>query len=97
MSEIRLDARGWRDRDDIFAALLPALRAPDWAGPNLDALFDCLSGGILGLSPPLHVRVDHADEAPEAVRAFLARVETVFHDAAREFGHDVRFVWRRDG
>lgn len=94
MQIIRLDARGWRGRDDVFAALLPALGSADWVGANLDALFDSLSGGINKLEPPFTVIVDHVAALPPDVVAFLHRVETVFTDAMTEFGHDVRFLWR---
>jgi RNAse (barnase) inhibitor barstar len=94
MVVIRLDARGWRGPADIYDALLPALGAPDWHGRNLDALYDSLSSDINALEPPFSVLVEHCDGLPDEVSDYLAKMESVFTDAAKDFGHEVSFTWR---
>lgn len=88
---IILDARGWLSFRDIYAAMLPALGAPEWHGPNLDAVYDALVAGHYRYTPPLLVTVTggaEASEASEAVRAYLARLVTVFDDARADYGVD---------
>ena len=89
MTRIELDASGWRTRADFYAALLPRLGAPDWVGGNLDALFDCLNGGINTLAAPFRVVVRNSAGMPADELAYIRRAETVFDDARAEFGQDV--------
>jgi len=91
---IVLDARGWRSRADFFAALLPALRTPESAGGNLDALFDCLVAGHLGVPLPVVVRVSGASGVPCDVADYLARAVRVFDDARRQYAVDAMMVVR---
>lgn len=108
--EITLDAAAWREFRDIYAAMLPALGAPDWHGPNLDAVYDALVAGHyrvmsgLGFVPnngaaevsgddtgigrvrPLRVTMINTGAASAAVRAYLARLVTVFDDARAQYG-----------
>ncbi|VXC89787.1 conserved hypothetical protein [Sphingomonas sp. 8AM] len=86
MPLIRLDARGWQHREDFWAALLPALGAPDWHGPNLDALYDGLVAGENRVRPPLTVEIAIDTPLPEPLIDYLARVTGVFADAARDTG-----------
>jgi RNAse (barnase) inhibitor barstar len=112
--EITLDAAAWRVFRDIHAAMLPALGAPDWHGPNLDAVYDALvaghyrvmsgsaaipndgaaevSGDDAGIEQarPLRVTVIKTGAASAAVRAYLARLVTVFDDARAQYGVDAR-------
>ncbi|NYD90927.1 barstar family protein [Sphingomonas melonis] len=90
MTTIDLDARGWRSRADFYAALLPRLGAEPWVGGNLDALFDCLGGGIARLDPPFAVIVRNVAGLPAEELAYIRRAEQVFEDARAEFGRDVR-------
>ena len=89
MTRIELDAGEWRTRADFYAALLPRLGAPDWVGGNLDALFDCLGGGICTLPVPLRVTVRNSAGMPAEELAYIRRAETVFDDARAAFGQDV--------
>lgn len=94
MPLIRLDARGWQQREDFWAALLSALGAPDWHGPNLDALYDGLVAGENRVRPPLTVEIAVSTPLPKPLAAYLDRVGGVFADAARDTGLaiDFRFV-----
>ena len=87
MHRIILDAARWRTTDDFYTDLLSALKAPAWHGRNLDALwdtlterakFDDLTNYINGVQPPFRIDVLNVQLAPEAVRAFLPRVERLF-------------------
>ncbi|WP_341208158.1 barstar family protein [uncultured Sphingomonas sp.] len=94
MSLISLDARDWHCRADFWAALLPALGAPDWHGPNLDALYDGLVAGENRVRPPLTIEIAVSTPLPEPLTAYLDRVRRVFADAARDTGMtiDFRFI-----
>ncbi|MBB6503337.1 RNAse (barnase) inhibitor barstar [Sphingomonas endophytica] len=94
LSLIRLDARGWQRREDFWAALLPALGAPDWHGPNLDALYDGLVAGENRVRPPLTVEIVVSTPFPVPLTTNLDRVRNVFADAARDTGLpiELRFV-----
>ncbi len=94
MPLIRLDARGWQQREDFWAALLPALGTPDWHGPNLDALYDGLVAGENRVPPPLTVEIAVSTPLPAPLIAYLDRVRGVFADAARdtELAIDFRVV-----
>jgi RNAse (barnase) inhibitor barstar len=83
---ITLDAREWEGFRDIYAAMLPALCAPEWHGPNLDAVYDALVAGHYRFIPPLLVTITGVTQASEAVRAYLARLVTVFDDARADYG-----------
>lgn len=78
---LRLDASGWREPRDFWAALLPLLGAPDWLGPSLDGLFDTLVADHNRVKPPYRLVVTGA---PPALAPYLARVRRVFDDARRE-------------
>ena len=92
VTAITLDARGWQEFRDIYAALLPALGAPDWHGPNLDAVYDALVAGHYRVAPPFVVTIREVDAASAAVRAYLPRLVTVFDDARAQYGIDARLV-----
>ena len=86
MNVIRLDARGWQVREDLWDALLPALGAPDWHGHSLDALFDSFVAGLNRVAPPLTVEIAGLARAPAALVAYATRIREVFDDAAVETG-----------
>lgn len=69
--------------------LLPALKAPDWHGHNLDALYDGLSGGINELEPPFKVIIHNSRSDSSDMARFLENVVTVFQDTRRDAGIDI--------
>jgi len=91
---VRLDAAGWKTAADLWAALLPALGAPDWHGNSLDALFDSLVARLNRVQPPMIIELVGAAQATAAVVAYVTRIREVFDDAARELGEPItlRFV-----
>jgi RNAse (barnase) inhibitor barstar len=85
VTEIDLDARRWRSRDDVFEALLKALRAPDWHGHNLDALNDSLRGGDLNaMKVPVAVRVTGLEEATPVARVAAWRIGRLFAELSND-------------
>jgi RNAse (barnase) inhibitor barstar len=75
MREILLDGSSWRSVDDFYAALLPALGAPDTHGRSLDALNNSLRGGDLSqVDPPLTITISGiyamAPDVERVVRGF---------------------------
>ena len=58
MRQIDLDAETWQSPADFYAALLPALGAPDWHGDSIAAITDSMIGGeINAVDPPYVVRI----------------------------------------
>jgi RNAse (barnase) inhibitor barstar len=104
MYRIRLDAAPWQTTDDFYTDLLSALKAPAWHGRSLDALwdtlterakFDDLTAYINGVQPPFRIDVLNVESVPEAVQAFLPRVERLFALANSEHAVDISItLWR---
>jgi Barstar (barnase inhibitor) len=68
MRVIRLDAAGWKSKDDFYEAILAALEAPTWHGRNNDALNDSMGvGGINGIEPPYKVWITGTRDLPDDV------------------------------
>jgi hypothetical protein len=62
---IKLDASGWKSKDDFYEAILTALEAPPWHGRNADALNDSMgNGGINGVEPPYKVWITGTRSLP---------------------------------
>jgi RNAse (barnase) inhibitor barstar len=75
MRDIVLDGSNWRSVEDFYAALLPALGAPDSHGRSLDALNDSLRGaGPSEVNPPLAITISGiysmAPDVERVVRSF---------------------------
>ena len=94
LTVLTLDAAGWRNSDDLWSALLPALGAPEWHGQSLDALFDSLVARLNVVGPPLVVAFQGISRATPAAIAYATRVREVFADAAAETGEE--FALRLD-
>ena len=77
METIRLDGAGLCRREEAMELLGRALALPEWWGRNLDALYDCLTGG---LGRPVRLELS-GQEAMEAT-AFGRRLWRVLEDAA---------------
>lgn len=86
MTTLTFDAARWVTFRDIYAAILPALGAPDWHGPNLDAVYDALVAGHSRVPSPLELTIVNVSAASEGVRVYLDRLVTVFDDARSDYG-----------
>jgi RNAse (barnase) inhibitor barstar len=85
MREILLDSSDWRTRDDFYAALLPALGAPEWHGRNLDALNDTIhAGDINEINPPFAIRIVGCDALSQDLRAYVYRFLELIADLRKE-------------
>lgn len=96
MTRITLDARDWRTREDFYAAFLPAVGAPDWHGPSLDAIYDGLVAKLYRIVPPFVIEITGTRELPADMLAYLARVRTVFDDARRDYGVAASIAFAED-
>ena len=74
---IRLDGAGLCRRKEAFALLGRALALPEWWGRNLDALDDCLTGGLCR-----PVRLELSRRADLEATDFGRRLLRVLEDAA---------------
>jgi hypothetical protein len=75
MRRIRLDAKTWHAKDDVYDALLAALESFEGHGQNFNALWDSLTESakydlgpdpasyLNGVQPPFHIDVVNADKA----------------------------------
>jgi hypothetical protein len=69
MESLELDASHWKNVEDFYNALLPALGAPQWHGHNLNALLDSIiwHDDINQLKPPYVIRVNRTKGLPPDV------------------------------
>ncbi len=89
LAHVRLAAAGWETAADLWAALLPALGAPEWHGPSLDALFDSIVARLNRVQPPMVVELAGVAQAGPAVVTYVTRIREVFDDAARDMGERI--------
>jgi RNAse (barnase) inhibitor barstar len=91
---LTVDAQGWSSSADFYEAVLPKLRAPEWHGRNLDALWDSIAtGGINGLAPPFALRIFNTEHFSPQMNAFMGKVEAIFRDAAEADVPVALHVW----
>jgi ribonuclease inhibitor len=90
MKDIVLDASAWRDRDDFYDALLPALGAPDWHGRNLDALNDSIGGDdISAVRLPFRIKITNAASVPADLQKYLFKFADLITDIRVSRGCEV--------
>ena len=77
METVRLDGAGLCRREEAFALLGRELALPEWWGRNLDALYDCLTGGLCR-----PVRLELTGRAAMEATGFGRRLRRVLEDAA---------------
>lgn len=77
METIRLDGAVLCRREEAFELLGRALALPEWWGRNLDALYDCLTGGLCR-----PVRLELSGLANLESTDFGRRLRRVLEDAA---------------
>jgi RNAse (barnase) inhibitor barstar len=91
--EINLDAATWRDRDDFYDALLPALGAPSWHGRNLDALNDTLGGNDINeVRLPFHIRITNTVRVPSELLSYLKRFAELVDDLRTREHRELRLT-----
>ena len=89
MDEIHLDGRAWQSADDFYVAYLKAVGAPEWHGPNLDALWDSLTGGDINQrNLPLRIHITGLDEMGLDARRMTERLAALVKQASDE-GHPI--------
>ena len=68
MREINLDASSWTTVLDLYAALLPALGAPEWHSASIAAIADSMIGGEINeVKPPYIVKTHDSAGRPASV------------------------------
>jgi len=91
---IDLDAKTWCTREDVYVALLAALKAPAWHGHNLDALHDSIvTGSINKIEPPFSITISNGQLASGEAQHFMRKLADLFQDFVNE-GCPVSFVVR---
>jgi ribonuclease inhibitor len=68
--------------DDFYASYFAAVRAPDWHGRNLDALWDSLTGrDINERNPPFRIRIRGTAQMSRGARDIVDRFENLIQQA----------------
>lgn len=100
MKVVELNAFRWVGAQDFYAALLPALGAPDWHGQNVNALVDSMIyGDINAVEQPFSVIVRGLDGAKRGAREELrCAIDALVSEGARcHLGNDgtatIEVVW----
>jgi RNAse (barnase) inhibitor barstar len=72
ITELDLDATGWKVSDDVYDAFYKAVGAPSWHGRNFDALRDSIgTGAINKIEIPYRIIVRNLRAASQEVVDFL--------------------------
>jgi RNAse (barnase) inhibitor barstar len=91
---LTIDADGWSAPSDFYETVLPKLRAPQWHGRNLDALWDSIArSGTNDLQPPFAMRIFNTERLSPEMTAFMEKVETLFRDASEAGVPVALHVW----
>ena len=93
MNDINLDATTWRKRDDVYDALLPALRAPAWHGRKLDALNDSLGGDDLNeVRLPFRISIRNTRGIPPELLLYLRQFAEMVADLKAHRGRIIEIA-----
>jgi hypothetical protein len=72
-----LDAAEWKGTDDIYSAILAAVRAPDWHGHSTDALVDSMVyGDINEIDPPYSFEIHNTKGISNEILEHLKLIES---------------------
>jgi RNAse (barnase) inhibitor barstar len=84
---IALDAGHWKSTKDFYVALLAGLKAPEWHGHNLDALWDSLGAGSINeIEPPISISISNAKRVPPEVTNILKKFVQLADELKQEEG-----------
>jgi RNAse (barnase) inhibitor barstar len=86
---LNVDGSRWRSVDDVYNGLLSGLKAPEWHGRNLDALWDSLSSDqINGVRAPFEAHITSAAGWTQEIEDIVSQISALFADA-RQGGVDI--------
>jgi RNAse (barnase) inhibitor barstar len=95
MKELVLDGSMWRTRDDVYAAFIKAVGAPDWHGRNFDALNDSIAAGQINeIEVPYRLIIRHYDSIGEGARKMASDFVDLIHEIGAR-GCPVEIVVKR--
>ncbi len=93
MQLIKVNGTKWTSTGDVYDSILPALKAPEWHGRNLGALWDSLSGNDLnGVVAPFTLQVQASQSWPPVVAEHVATITELFQDA-KSAGMDIELCF----
>jgi hypothetical protein len=73
MTNLHLDATGWKTREDFYRSLFELLGSPSWHGKNFNALRDSITGGKINkLELPYRICISGISRAVPDVRQLLS-------------------------
>ena len=85
MRVIELDATGWRDVLDYYAALKRALGSPEWHGTSVNAWIDSMiTGSINRIEPPYLIRITGTSKCSPALREEIEYLAGAIREARAE-------------
>jgi RNAse (barnase) inhibitor barstar len=71
-TNLKLDAYGWKNSDDVYESLFTVLGSPPWHGKNLNALNDSVvTGNINAVEVPYTLSIRNLRSANSDVRQFV--------------------------
>ena len=84
-----LDGRSWRSKDNFYDAFFQAVRAPEWHGRNLDALWDSITGRDLNdCDLPYRIVISGHSVMSREAAEIVARFQELVEEAKRQ-GHPI--------
>lgn len=92
MTEYRIELRGVRGPADLHRRIAEALKAPDYYGYNLDALYDLLTE----MAGPAEIRFTGVKDALQIMPGTIGTLQQLCEDADEE-NKDLRIMFEENG
>lgn len=92
MRDVVIDTSGWLSGADFMDGVLRALRAPEWHGPNWNALRDSIIvGDINDVEPPYRFCLIGDSPPPAELRQWICDLVAMVQEA-RDRGRDIEIT-----
>ncbi|WP_456267155.1 MULTISPECIES: barstar family protein [unclassified Bacillus (in: firmicutes)] len=81
MRKVQLDGAACRSQEELHDQLKTVLHLPDYYGKNLDALWDCLTGGVI---LPVELTWVNFQMSQDALGDYAENLRQLFQEAEEE-------------
>lgn len=95
MKQLSVDVSQCITVDEFYSVFLRALRAPEWHGRNLNALWDSITSDINDVMPPYVVVVSGSGALPGNLSGELERFQELFAEARQARDLDISLIVSR--
>lgn len=89
MKKVIIDFSKCKSYIDIHYLIKDKLGFPKWYGANLDALWDCLTGGFIEYC---EVQLKGMDKLPKALQSEIIKIIDVFKEADKSDIRDIKLI-----